>query len=138
MILVGSNEPFGFRGLAARLSREPAVRAALAKSGLDSPGAILAAILRTDESLRQTWPRGPFVRDGFASLDALQISSPVQGNFTGSTWKAWKPRLVYDVPAVVGTLRREAPAETEDVERRLSSPSGLPRTVPPEYLRPRN
>ena len=78
LILVGSDEPFAFRGLAARLSQEPAVRAALAKSGLDSPGAILATILRTDDSLRQTWPRGPFVRDGFASLDALQISSPVQ------------------------------------------------------------
>jgi spermidine synthase len=138
LILVGSNEPFGFRNLAARLSREPAVSALLAQVGLDSSGALLATILRTDDSLRQTWPRGPFVRDGFASLDALQICSPVQGNFTGSTWKAWKPRLVYDVPAVLGTLGREAPAEVEDVERRLSSPSSLPRTVPPEYLRPRN
>ncbi|HEX7529072.1 MAG TPA: hypothetical protein VF425_08180, partial [Thermoanaerobaculia bacterium] len=136
LILVGSNEPFGFRGLRARLSEEPAVRAALANTGLDSPGAILATILRTDDSLRKAWPRGPFVRDGFASLDALQISSPVQSNFTGSTWLSWKPRLTYDVPAVVGTLRREAPAEAEDVERRLSGPSSLPRTVPPEYLRP--
>jgi hypothetical protein len=137
LILVGSNEPFGFRGLAARLSGEPSVRAALASSGLESPGAILATILRTDDSLRKTWPQGPFVRDGFASLDALQISSPVQSNFRGSTWLSWKPRLTYDVAAVVGTLRREAPAEAEDVERRLSSPSTLPRTVPPEYLRPR-
>jgi spermidine synthase len=137
LILVGSNKPFGFRGLAARLSTEPAVRAALATSGLDSPGAILATILRTDDSLRRTWPRGPFVRDGFASLDALQISSPVQSNFREGTWLSWKPRLTYDVPAVVGTLRSEAPAEAEDVERRLSGPSGLPRTVPPEYLRPR-
>jgi spermidine synthase len=136
LILVGSNEPFGYRNLAARLSEEPAVRAALAGSGLDSPGAILATILRTDNSLRRTWPRGPFVRDGFASLDALQISSPVQSNFRESTWVAWKPRLAYDVPAVVGTLRLEAPAEAEGVERRLSSPSSLPRTVPPEYLRP--
>lgn len=137
LILVGSDEPFGFRGLAARLAGEPAVRAALASTGLDSPGAILATILRTDDSLRRTWPRGPFVRDGFASLDALQISSPVQSNFRGSTWLSWKPRLTYDVPAVVGTLLREAPAEAEDVERRLSGPSSLPRTVPPEYLRPR-
>ena len=137
LILVGSNEPFGFRGLGARLSREPAVRAALTISGLDSPGAILATILRTDDSLRQTWPCGPFVRDGFASLDALQISNPVQSKFREGTWLSWKPRLTYDVPAVVGTLRREAPAEAEDVERRLSGPSGLPRTVPPEYLRPR-
>jgi spermidine synthase len=137
LILVGSNEPFGFRGLAARLSGEPAVRAALATSGLDSPGAILATILRTDDSLRRTWPRGPFVRDGFASLDSLQISSPVQSNFRGSTWLSWKPRLAYDVPALVATLRREAPAEAEEVERRLSGPSGLPRTVPPDYLRSR-
>jgi spermidine synthase len=137
LILVGSDEPFGFRGLRARLSGEPAVRAALASWGLDSPGAILATILRTDDSLRRTWPRGPYVRDGFASLDALQISSPVQSNFRGSTWLAWKPRLAYDVPAVVGTLRRESPGEAEDVERRLTGPSSLPRTVPPEFLRPR-
>lgn len=136
LILVGSDGPFGFRGLAERLSREGAVRAALAKCGLDSPEAILATILKTDDSLRRTWPQGPFVRDGFASLDALQISSPVQSNFRKGTWRSWKPRLTYDVPAVVGTLRREAPAEAAGVERRLSSPSGLPRTVPPEYLRP--
>lgn len=135
LILVGSDAPFRFDALATRLSREPGVRAALAASGLDSPGAILATILRTDDSLRLAWPGGPFVRDGFASLDALQISSPVQSNFRANTWTAWKPRLVYDVPAVVATLRREAPAEAEDVERRLSDASSLPRTVPPAYLR---
>ncbi|MFI5197645.1 MAG: hypothetical protein ACHQJD_03410 [Thermoanaerobaculia bacterium] len=135
LILVGSNKPFGFRDLASRLSRESAVRAALTSSGLDSSGAILSTILRTDDSLRRTWQGGPFVQDGFASLDALQISSPVQSNFRGSTWLSWKPRLAYDVPAVVGTLRREAPAEADEVERRLSGPSSLPRTVPPEYFR---
>ena len=60
----------------------------------------------------------------------------MQGNFRESTWLVWKPRLAYDVTALVGTLRREAPAEAEDVERRLSRPSSLTRTVPPEYLRP--
>ncbi len=136
LILVGSNEPFGFGGLAARLSGEPAVREALAGFGLDSPGAILATILRTDESLRRTWPGGPYVRDGFASLDALQISSPVQSNFRENTWRSWKRRLVYDVPGVVETLRREAAGEAADVERRLSDASSLPRTVPPQYLGP--
>lgn len=136
LILVGSNAPFEFRTLAARLAAEPAVAAALARGGLDSPAAILATILRTDDSLRRTWPHGPFVEDGFASLDALQISSPVQSNFRGGTWVSLKPRLTYDVPAVVGSLRREAPAEAEDVARRLSSRSTLPPTVPPEYLRP--
>jgi hypothetical protein len=75
------------------------------------------------------------VEDGFASLDALQISSPVQSNFRNGTWMAWKPRLTYDVPAVVGTLRREAPAEAGDVALRLANRSTLPPTVPPEYLR---
>jgi len=136
LILVGSNEPFAFGTLAGRLAREPAVRGALAGYGLDSAGAILATVLRTDESLRRTWSHGPYVRDGFASLDALQISSPVQSNFRGSPWRAFKPRLAYDVEAVVATLRRDAPAEAGDVERRLSAASSLPRTVPPEYLRP--
>ncbi len=136
LVLVGGDAPFGFAGLAARLAAEPAARAALANWGLDSPGAILATILRTDESLRRGWPSGPFIRDGFASLDALQISSPVQSNFRGGTWEAFKPRLVYDVPEVVATLRREAPEEAAEVERRLSRPSALPPTVPPVYLRP--
>jgi spermidine synthase len=136
LILVGSDEPFAFGGLGARLAKEPAVRGVLAGYGLDSAGAILATILRTDESLRRTWTGGPFVRDGFASLDALQISSPVQTNFRPSPWQAWKPRLTYDVDAVLATLRREAPAEADDVARRLAGPSSLPRTVPPEYLHP--
>jgi hypothetical protein len=136
LVLVGSDEPFAFGALGTHLAREGAVREVLAGYGLDSAGAILATILRTEDSLRRDWPDGPYVRDGFASLDALQISSPVQSNFRGSPWNAFKPRLAYDVEALLATVRREAPAEAGDVARRLSAASSLPRTVPPQYLRP--
>lgn len=136
LILVGSDAPFGFGRLEARLGREPRVRAVLEGYGLGSAPALLSTILRPEGSMRRTWGRGPVIRDGFASLDVLQVSNPVQSLHPRSTWRALKPELHYDRDALLAAVRAAAPDALAEVERNLADPRRLARTVPPWYSGP--
>ena len=136
LILVGSDAPFAFGHLRERLSREPAVRFVLERYGLGSSAALLSTILRPDGSLRARWGNGPVIRDGFASLDVLQISNPVQQLHPKGTWLPLKPDLRYDRNAVISLVRAEAPEDLPEVMLNLADPRRLARTVPPFYAAP--
>jgi hypothetical protein len=113
---------------------EPDVKQVLAGFGLGTAPRLLATILRTDESMRRQWAAGPVISDGFASLDALQINSPVQHAHPKSTWELTKRSLLYDAKDVLATLRAAAPEEAPEVERLLSDPRTMALTVPPWYF----
>jgi spermidine synthase len=134
LILVGSDRPFGYGRLTARMEGEPDVKQVLAGFGLGTAPRLLATILRTDESMRRQWAAGPVISDGFASLDALQINSPVQHAHPKSTWELTKRSLLYDAKDVLATLRTAAPEEAPEVERLLSDPRTMAVTVPPWYF----
>jgi predicted membrane-bound spermidine synthase len=136
LILVGSDVSFDFGGAAARLGREGAVRTALAQLGFDGAPRLFATILRTDSSLRRTWGAGPAIRDGFRSLEALQVNAAVQRQHPRSTWTRPKESLVLDEADVLETLRASAPGAVVEVERLWSDPRQLSATMPPWYFPP--
>ncbi len=134
LVLVGSDAPFDFRGAADRIGRQEAVRKALARLGVDSAGRLFATILRTDAGLRRTWGSGPLVRDGFRSLEALQVNSAVQRLHPESSWIPPKESLTIDEAEVLENLRASAPDVAAAVERLWIDPRSLADTVPPWYF----
>jgi hypothetical protein len=136
LILVGSDAPFDFGGAVARLSGQEAVRAALARLGFEDAPHLFATILETEGSLKRTWGTGPVIRDGFRSLEALQVNAPVQRLHPRSTWTAPKERIVFDEPDVLATLGTSSPEAAAEVERLWTDPRPLTRTIPPWYFRP--
>jgi hypothetical protein len=112
------------------------VRTALAQLGFDGAPRLFATILRTDSSLRRTWGAGPAIRDGFRSLEALQVNAAVQRQHPRSTWTRPKESLVLDEADVLETLRASAPGAVVEVERLWSDPRQLSATMPPWYFPP--
>ena len=135
LILVGSDSPFDFGGAVTRLSRQGAVRGALARIGFEDAPHLFATILRSQESLQRTWGAGPVIRDGVRSLEALQVNAPVQRLHPRSTWRAPKESIVFDEPDVLRTLRASAPDAAAEVEKLWADPASLARTIPPWYFR---
>jgi spermidine synthase len=135
LILVGSDAPFDFGDAAARLSRHPVLRAALARLGFEDAPHLFATILGTEGSLRRSWGGGPVIRDGFRSLEALQVNAPVQRLHPRSTWTAPKERIAFDEPDVLETLRATAPDAAAEVERLWANPAPLTWSIPPWYFR---
>jgi len=80
IVLVGSDRPFGFEGLLERLSARRAVAADIRRLGFGSPEELLLTLMRSGEGLRDDWGDAPEIRDGFASLEALQVSPAQQLN----------------------------------------------------------
>lgn len=136
LLLAGSREPFDFAGLGARLGKEPAVAADLGELGFQGPAHVLATLMRTEATLRPLWGGGELIEDGFASLEAIQIS-PVQQLAPGNSFLAAKPGLVFDPTDVGACLSRANVPEAQEVRNlhdRLLTDPFLSRIVPPGYV----
>ena len=136
LLLAGSREPFDFAGLGDRYRRETAVAADLANLGFGGPAHLLATLMRTEATLRPLWGGGELVEDGFASLEAIQVS-PVQRLAPGNAFEAPKPGLGFDPADVGAALSRAGTPEAAEVaalQRRFPSDPFFSRVVPPVYL----
>lgn len=136
LLIAGSREPFDFAGLGNHLRREPSVAADLARLGFPDPEHVLATLMRTETTLRPLWGGGELVEDGFASLDAIQIS-PVQALAPRSPFEAAKPGLVFDPSDVGAALSRAKAPEADavaDLQDHLLTDPLLSRIVPPAYV----
>lgn len=122
LILVGSERPFDFGRVARSWTRSPEVVRDLARFGLDRPSRLLATIMRLSGGLQRDFGEGAVIEDGFASLEAIQVSFPVQSNHPKSRFGKLKEGLFFDREEVLAALRRTAPAEAPDVERFFADP----------------
>lgn len=139
LILVGSDRPFDFGRVEKSLFSRPAVRADLRRIGFERPHQILATILRTTPSLLAEWANRPVIRDGFVSLEAIEVGMG-QAIHPESPFWALKPNLYLDRADVASALAATAPGELAAVLALWNAPDSdldYSRTVPVSYLHPR-
>jgi spermidine synthase len=122
LILVGSDRPFDFGRVARNWTSSPAVVADLGRFGFDRPSRLLSTIMRLTKGLQRDFGDGPVIEDGFASLEAIQVSYPVQSLHPKSRFGKLKEGLYVDRDEVLAALRATAPGEADDVARFFSDP----------------
>ena len=136
LILVGSDRPFDFGRIARNWTQSPAAARDLARFGIDRPGRLLSTVMRLSGGLRRDFGDGPIIEDGFASLEAIQVS-PVQRLHPKSRFGKLKNGLFFDRDEVLAAMRATAPAEAAEVERFFADPLADRRElaiVPPWYF----
>lgn len=136
LILVGSEAPIDLSRLPVRLAAEPAVRDDLVRLGFHTAGQVFTTFMRTEASLAPQFRGGPLIRDGYTSLETIQIN-PVQQLAPGNAFVAFKPELFFDVRATAETLTRAGLPQAAGVLQSQSDPARdplLPRIAPTGYF----
>jgi hypothetical protein len=121
LILVGSDRPFDFGRVARNWTQSPPVAKDLARLGIDRPSRLLSTIMRLSGGLQRDFGEGAIIEDGFASLEAIQVS-PVQSLHPKSRFGKLKAGLFFDREEVLAALRTTAPAEAAEVARFFADP----------------
>jgi len=137
LVLVGSNAPIDLRRIEESLEVRRRVRTDLARVGLDRSDRLLATVMQTDADLRVRWGSGPVIRDGFMSLEGLQVS-PVQQLHRDRPFAVAKAGLQVDTESVARALEAAGSAHVAAVTELQQPGNGDPvmnLVLPPIYRR---
>jgi hypothetical protein len=136
LILVGSPRPLDFAGFSERFVSRLRARQDLLDLGFGQPHDLASHVMRFGAGLRREWSLMSPIRDGFASLEAIQIS-PVQQLHRSASFVQPKANLYFDIEEVRQTLAQSAPELARKVARAQADPASdphLPKMIPRIYF----